>query len=409
MGIKVTRKWLDSIVATELSNDEIGRVLTQAGLELDEMSSLDPGCDGVVVGYVHQIIKHPNADKLSVCTVEIGGGARLNIVCGCSSVKSDIYVAVATVGTLLPSGLKIKKSKLRGEISEGMLCSASEIGLNNASSGIMHLARNSQLGVNIAKHLRLDDTLFDFDVTPNRGDCLSLYGVARELVAFSDAKLKSELESKSYPNESLNFTVNVDAKEEVLIYSCALIKNVNVSNKSPDFVIEYLDKIGVGSINNVVDTANYLMYEQGQPFHAFDADKIAGDLTVRYARANEEVIVLTGEKLTLDTDVLVIADSEKIIAIAGLMGSADSSVDDNTKNILIESAHFSEEAIARSCRRYKLNSDSAYRFERGVDCNRTVLLRDRLVYIIAHELGGDYCGGTVVDNKNAANRFLETL
>jgi len=400
MGIKVTRKWLDSIVDTQLSNDEIGRVLTQAGLELDEMHSLDPGCDGVVVGYVHKAIKHPNADKLSVCEVEVGGASRLNIVCGCKTVKAGIYVAVATVGTLLPNGLKIKKSKLRGEVSEGMLCSASEIGLNSSSAGIMHLAENSKLGEDIAKHLHLDDTMFDFDVTPNRGDCLSLHGVARELVAFSDSRLKPELKTESYQNKDISCAVKVSAPEDVLVYSCAIVKNIDLSAKVDNFIVEYLDKIGVGSVNNVVDIANYLMYEQGQPFHVFDADKVAGDIDVRFANDGEEVTVITGEKLSLDKDALVIADSEKIIAIAGLMGSADSCVDESTKNILVESAHFSETVIAKSCRRYKLNSDSAYRFERGVDSRRTVLLRDRLIELIIANLGGDYSGGLVIDKKD---------
>ena len=391
MGIKITRSWLDSVVDTNLTNAEIGDKLTSCGIEIDEIIDLKPDLSGVVTGYVQSVEQHPNADRLKVCQVAIGDQEVKNIVCGCSSVKAGIHVAVATIGAVLPGNFKIKKSKLRGIESEGMLCSLKELGVSEVSNGIVHLDNVAKLGLDIIKHLNLDDVVFDFDVTPNRGDCLSLKGLARELVAFSDACLKEE---ESYelttPKGTMPFKVNVAAKDAAPIYSGAYLTNVNVLATNTNFVNDILTKLDVAKVVSPVDLANYLMFESGQPFHVFDADLIEGDITVRYAKKNEQVKVLTGACIDLDESVLVIADDKKILAIAGIIGADSVAVSENTKNIFVESAYFKADVVAKACRKYNLTSDSSFRFERGIDYENTIKICDKLVTLLLDSVGGNY-------------------
>ncbi len=391
MGIKITRSWLDSVVGTKLTNTEIGDKLTSCGIEIDEIIDLKPDLSGVVTGYVKSIEQHPNADRLKVCQVAINDHEVKKIVCGCSSVKAGIHVAVATIGAVLPGGFKIKKSKLRGIESEGMLCSLKELGVSEVSNGIVHLGNVTTLGTDIIKHLNLDDVVFDFDVTPNRGDCLSLKGLARELVAFSDSNLKEEeLYELATPTGTMPFKLNVLAKDAVPIYSGAYITNINVVSDNKYFVNDVLTKIDVPGIISPIDLANYLMFESGQPFHVFDADLIDGDITVRYAKKNEQIKVLTGACLELDESVLVIADNTKVLAIAGVIGADSVAVSENTKNIFVESAYFKAEVIANTCRKYNLTSDSSFRFERGIDYANTIKVCDKLVALLLDSVGGKY-------------------
>lgn len=391
MGIKITRSWLDSVVDTKLTNAEIGDKLTSCGIEIDEIIDLKPDLSGVVTGYVQSVEQHPNADKLKVCQVAISDNEIKNIVCGCSSVKAGIHVAVATIGAVLPGGFKIKKSKLRGIESEGMLCSLKELGLSEVSNGIVHLDNVAKLGLDIIKHLNLDDVVFDFDVTPNRGDCLSLKGLARELVAFSDAALKEDTSFElAAPAGTMPFKVNVVAKDAAPIYSGAYLTNINVLAVNKNFVNDILTKIDVACVISPVDLANYLMFESGQPFHVFDADLIEGDITVRYAKKNEQVKVLTGACIDLDESVLVIADDKKVLAIAGVIGAESVAVSESTKNIFVESAYFKAEVVAKACRKYNLTSDSSFRFERGIDYANTVKICDKLVALLLDSVGGNY-------------------
>lgn len=393
MGIQVTRQWLDTVVDTSLTNEAIGATLTQAGLELDTLTSLDPGCTGVLVGYVEAVEPHPNADRLRVCTVNIGAQEPLTIVCGCATVRADMFAAVATIGTTLPGGIRIKKSKLRGVYSQGMLCSGSELGLPGAQSGIVHLAATAVIGQDIVSHLGLDDTVMDFDITPNRGDCLSLHGVARELVAVSETTWKPIATESSLKEVELDSVVAVSVPECVGIYSLSRIDGIQVSAESQQpFIRSILEKIGVGSVNSVVDIVNYMMFREGQPYHVFDADKVQGEITVRMSQAGESIALLQGGTVTLDDETVVIADAEKVLAIAGVMGGASSAVDENTTNILLETAYFTPTSVARTCRRYNLHSDSAYRFERGVDYGRLEGARCSAVLALLEEAGGRYLG-----------------
>jgi phenylalanyl-tRNA synthetase beta chain len=389
MGIKITRSWLDQCVDTNISNQEVGDILTSAGIELDEIIDLKPDVSGVVTGYVKSVSQHPNADRLKVCEVAISDTDVKTIVCGCSTVDAGIHVAVATIGASLPGNFKIKRSKLRGVESEGMLCSMKELGLAAESNGIMHLENVTKLGVDIVSHLNLDDVVFDFDVTPNRGDCLSLRGLARELVAFGDAHNKDIIPVDSInPEGTMPFNVNVIAQNEAPRYFGAYISNINTKAKNPSFVTDILTKIEAGFVATPVDIANYLMFESGQPFHVFDADLIQGDISVRYAKTGEKITTLLGDTLELDESVLVIADSVKILAIAGIIGAENVAVSENTKNIFIESAYFKPEVIAKTCRKYNLSSDSAYRFERGIDYDLAKQMRNKLVSYLQDTVGG---------------------
>jgi len=393
MGIQVTRQWLDTIVDTPLTNEAIGAALTQAGLELDALTSLDPGCDGVVVGYVEAVDPHPNADKLRVCTVNVGEAEPLTIVCGCPTAQAGMFAAVATIGTTLPGGLRIKKSKLRGVHSCGMLCSASELGLPSEQSGILHLSADSIIGQDIAVHLGLDDTVMDFDITPNRGDCLSLHGVARELIAVSTSTWKPDLSVPTLTETVLTLDVDIQVPDSVGAYSLSRIDGVQVATQSKQPLIRsILEKIGVGSVNSIVDVVNYTMFREGQPYHAFDADKVHGKITVRTSTEGESLVLLNGETISLDNDTIIIADAEKVLAIAGVMGGASSAVDEHTTNILLETAYFTPASVAKACRRYNLHSDSAYRFERGVDYGRFDSARACAIHALIQEAGGIYKG-----------------
>lgn len=393
MGIKVTRSWLESIISTTLSNNEIGETLTRAGLELDSLEQLRAGFSGVVTGRLAAVTEHSNADKLSVCSVDVGAAEMLSIVCGCSTVRVGMYVAVAKHGAILPGNFKIKKTKLRGEVSEGMLCSESELALPTTCSGILDLPE-CDLGIDLAAELGLEDTLFDFDVTPNRGDCLSLYGVARELVAFQGASFKVQ-EAMSLGSATVkSVAAVVQDKDACPVYNAYYISGLDATKKLPLKYRVYLDKISISSVNPLVDLANYLMFEQGQPFHIFDADKINGGLVVRYAVVGERIILLNGDDILLHKDTLVIADDDKVVAIAGIMGANNAAVDYGTKNIIVESAFFQPNVIAKTCRRYNLNSDAAYRFERGVDPARATELGNCLVAYILDIFSASFVAST---------------
>ena len=364
--MKFNKKWLDEWIDTGLDAAAIGERLTMAGLELDSITPAAPEFSHVVVAEVVSIAPHPDADKLRVCQVN-NGEQTLQVICGAANAREGMRVALAQVGAELPGGLKIKRAKLRGVESLGMLCAASELGLAEQSEGIMELPADAPVGMDLRAYLDLDDEILEVDLTPNRADCLSVAGIARELGALTGKEV-NELEVSEHPPEiSDSIAVTVKAEDACPRYIGRLIADIDMQAETPLWMSEKLRRCGLRSINPVVDVTNYVMLELGQPMHAFDAEKIAGGIVVRMAKAGERLTLLDEKEVTLDAETLVIADKQKPLALAGIMGGLDSAVTENTKTIVLESAFFRPENIAGKARMYGLHTDSSHRFERGVD------------------------------------------
>ena len=364
--MKFNKSWLDEWIDTGLDAEAIGERLTMAGLELDSITAAAPEFSNVVVGDIESIAPHPDADKLRVCAVN-NGQEVLQVICGAANAREGMRVALAQVGAVLPGGLKIKRAKLRGVESLGMLCSASELGLAEQSEGIMDLPADAPTGKSLREYLDLDDLIFEVDLTPNRADCLCVAGVAHELAALT-GRTVNELEIEEHPPEiAEKISVTVEAGNACPRYIGRLITNINMDAETPLWMSERLRRCGLRSLNPVVDVTNYVMLELGQPMHAFDADKLSGGIVVRMAKKGEQLTLLDEKEITLDAETLVIADEKKPLAMAGIMGGLDSAVSSETKSIILESAFFQPEIISGKARAYGLHTDSSHRFERGVD------------------------------------------
>ncbi len=393
----ISEQWLRDWVRVDLNAQEIADCLTNAGLEVDGVESVAGPVDNVVVGKVLTMDKHPDADRLNCTTVDIGAQV-LNIVCGASNVRPGLMVAVATVGAKLPNGLKIKKAKVRGVESIGMLCSASELGLEENSAGLIELDADAEIGQRVDEYLQLDDNLIDIDLTPNRGDCLSVQGIARELKVLADGSyhpldiepLEATIDDSI--TVELNDTVNCPR------YLGRVIKGINQDTKTPLWMQERLRRSGVRPISPVVDITNYVMIELGQPMHAFDLAKLNDKIVVRQSQAGETITLLDESQVTLDGETLVIADAKAPIAIAGVMGGLDSSIDDDTNDIVLEAAHFTRKSASGKARRYGLHTESSFRFERGVDPQLPPSAIERATELVLQICGGD--AGPVVEQKN---------
>lgn len=387
--MEISEQWLRQWVNTKKSTNELVEQLTLAGLEVDSVKPAAADFSGVVIGEVLECDRHPNADKLSVCTVNVGKEPYLNIVCGASNVRKGLKVAVAQVGAVLPGNFKIKKAKLRDVPSEGMLCASSELGLTEGDSGIMELSLDAPLGQDFRDYLQLDDVIIDIDLTPNRGDCASVMGVAREVSALNQtALLAKEIEAV---DSSIKDTlpVEVQAVKACPRYLGRVIKNINSAATTPIWLSERLRRSGLRPIHPVVDIANYVMLELGQPLHAFDLSKISGGIQVRYAKKAESFTSLDGAELSLSEQDLVIADDAAALALAGVMGGLDSSVTSETKDIFLESAYFEAIGIAKTARLHKLSTDSSYRYERGVDFNLQINAIELFSKLALEVVGGD--------------------
>jgi phenylalanyl-tRNA synthetase beta chain len=370
-----------------------------AGLEVDAIEAVAPEHSGIVVGQIISAEKHPNADKLQVCKVDVGDLSEqpLQIVCGASNARAGIKVACAMVKAVLPGNFKIKKSKLRGELSYGMLCSAKEIGLADSADGIMELAQDAPLGQTINEYFQLDDVSIELGITPNRSDCLSIEGVAREVAVITSCTMTTP-EIKEIKSEiDLSIDIILDAAELCPHYVGRIIKGVNTQASTPLWMSEKLRRSGVRSISPIVDITNYVMLELGQPMHAFDLDKIDSGIIVRKAKQDESLELLDGQTIKLNNDTLVIADHKQALALAGIMGGETSSVTDQTKDILLESAFFVPEKIAGKARSYGLHTDSSHRFERGVSAQlqqRAINRASELIIDIAGGQAGPVCEQT---------------
>jgi phenylalanyl-tRNA synthetase beta chain len=392
--MQFSESWLRTFVNPPLSSEELAHLLTMAGLEVEDMSAVAPAFDNVVVAQVLSRDKHPDADRLSVLMVDVGQGKPLSIVCGAQNVTVGMKAPCALVGAKLP-GIEIKQAKVRGVASFGMMCSAKELGLAEESSGLLELSADAVVGQSIRDHLDLDDHLITLKLTPNRSDCLSLHGIAREVAALTGASLHAMPDASFKQASNRNCNAKVTASAACPRYTGRVIAGVNAKSVTPVWMVRRLERCGLRSISALVDVTNYVLLELGQPLHAFDLAKLHGDIEVRFARDGESLQLLNEQRITLQSDMLVIADSKSPVALAGVMGGADSAVDDTTTDIFLESAYFAPSVIAGKSRRLGFGSDSAYRFERGVDFAATQAALDRATQLILDICGGQ--AGTVTE------------
>jgi phenylalanyl-tRNA synthetase beta chain len=365
--MKITQSWIREFVPVSGAPARWGAQLTLAGLELESVTPAAPPFEQVIVGEVLEATKHPNAEKLSVCVVSTDGANRLQIVCGAPNVRAGLKVAVAMIGAKLPNDVTITRTKLRGIDSEGMLCSARELGLGTEHDGILELPRDLIPGTDVRAALDLDDQTIEVNATPNRGDCMSVFGIARD---YSAATLRKFLTYAAPPvaaGIADSFAVRIEAPEGCPVFAGRVIRGIKAGAKSPLWLQERLRRVGLNSISAVVDVTNYVMMELGQPMHAYDLAKLSKEIVVRWAKPAEEATLLDGKKYSLSADCLIIADAGGPIGLAGVMGGNDKAISDATVDVFLEAAHFAPAAIAGRARRLGLFTDAAQRFERGVD------------------------------------------
>ena len=367
------------------------------GVEVESIKQLGAELEGVVVGSVTSIRPHPNADKLVLCQVDTGETEELQIVCGAPNVREGMLAPVATIGATLPIGLTIKRAKLRGEESHGMLCSEKELGLSEEAAGLMDLPTDIPLGTSFSEALGLDDVVFELEVTPNRPDCLSMIGVAREIRAETGNALKlPQVDFNASETDIQEMTsVTIEAPDLCPRYAARVIQGVKV-DASPEWVQQRLESVGVGVINNIVDITNFVLMEYGQPLHAFDYHKLAENrIVVRRAAAGENITTLDEMARELTPDMLVIADAEKPVALAGIMGGYDSEITETTTDVLLESAYFNPSSIRATAKALGVSTEASYRFERGADPGIVLAALDRAAQLIAELAGGTICEGIV--------------
>ncbi|MEW7122676.1 phenylalanine--tRNA ligase subunit beta [Acinetobacter baumannii] len=397
--MKISENWLRTWVNPAIDSDTLSDQLTMLGLEVDELAPVAKPFTGVVVGEVLTVEQHPDADRLRVTTVNIGSGEPLQIVCGAPNVRAGMKAPVATIGAVLPGDFKIKKGKLRGVESQGMLCGASEIDLEDKIDGLLELPDDAPVGVNIREYLKLDDNVIDISITPNRGDCFSIRGIAREVAVINQLQM-NEPEIKSVDATITDEKKVVISTDGAPRYLGRVIKNVNVKAATPEWMEQALARSGIRTHSILVDVTNYVIMELGQPMHAFDLAKIEGTVHVRQAQPQEKLQLLNDQEVELQEDVMVIADDQKALAIAGIMGGLASSVTDDTTDIFLESAFFAPLAIAGRARRFGLHTDSSQRYERGVDFELPLIAMNRASQLIQELAGGEFGPITVAEKSD---------
>lgn len=386
--MQFSEAWLRELVNPALDTQALVEQITMAGLEVDSVNPAAADFSGVVVGQVVSVIAHPDADKLRICKVEVGENEPLQIVCGASNVREGLKIPAALIGAVLPGDFKIKQSKLRGELSFGMLCSEKELGLAADADGLMELAADAPVGTDIRDYLALNDQMIEVDLTPNRADCLSVEGVAREVALLNDMQfIVPAVEAVAVEHQE-TLSVKVSAPEACPRYLGRLIKGVNPTAETPLWMQERLRRSGLRSLGPVVDVTNYVLLEMGQPLHAFDAAKLSGSIEVRLAHADEPLNLLNDQEIKANTETLVIADADKALALAGVMGGSESAVSDSTKDIFLECAFFNPSFMMGKARHYGLHTDSSHRFERGVDAELQTRAIERATRLIIDIVGG---------------------
>jgi phenylalanyl-tRNA synthetase beta chain len=394
--MKFSESWLRTLVNPPLSGEALSHLLTMAGLEVEAREPVAAMFDKVVVGQVLSKDKHPDADRLNVLSVDVGQNEPLSIVCGAGNVTVGMKAPCALVGAKLP-GIEIKQAKVRGVASYGMMCSEKELGLAEEASGLMVLPEGAPVGQSIREYLELDDSAITLKLTPNRCDCLSLYGIAREVAALTGETLLRLPASAIEADGQSGVKVTVAAPDACPRYTGRIVYGVNARAITPDWMVRRLQRSGLRSISAIVDVTNYVLLELGQPLHAFDLSKLDGGITVRYAQEGEKITLLNDQTIALDADMLVIADEGGAVALAGIMGGGSTAVDDATTDIFLESAFFAPFVITGKSRRLGFGSDSSYRFERGVDFAATKIALDRATELILDICGGQAGGVTEVE------------
>ncbi|MGN0936594.1 phenylalanine--tRNA ligase subunit beta [Acinetobacter amyesii] len=394
--MKISENWLRTWVNPAIDSDTLSDQLTMLGLEVDDLSPAAKPFTGVVVGEVLTVVQHPDADRLRVTTVNIGSGEPLQIVCGAPNVRAGMKAPVATIGAVLPGDFKIKKGKLRGVESQGMLCGASEIDLEDKIDGLLELPADAPVGTNIREYLSLDDHVIDISITPNRGDCFSIRGIAREIGVINQLPVTAPVitEVAATISDEKNVVVSTDGCPR---YLGRVIKNVNTKAPTPEWMERALARAGIRQHSILVDITNYVLMELGQPLHAFDGGKVEGSVRVRQATAAEKLTLLNEQEVELSENVMVIADDQKALAIAGIMGGLSSAVSDDTIEIFLESAFFDQLYIAGRARSFGLHTDASQRYERGVDFELPMTAMHRASQLIADLAGGEFGPITVAE------------
>lgn len=389
--MQFSEAWLKSLVDPKLSTAELAHLLTMAGLEVEAVEPVAPAFSRVVVAEILSAGKHPDADRLQVCEVDVGGQSPLTIVCGAANARAGLKTACALVGATLPGGIEIKQARVRGVESFGMLCSARELGLTADADGILELPAEAPVGTSLRAWLELDDCRITLKLTPNRGDCLSLLGIAREVAALTGANLAYVDCSAVAAQLTDTHPVLIEQESACPLYVGRVIRGIDPAAATPAWMVRRLERSGLRSIHPVVDVTNYVMLELGQPMHGFDLAKLRGPLRVRLAMAGEELTLLNGEVLAPAADTLVIADDSGPLALAGIMGGNGSGVSEATTEVFLEAAHFTPQAVAGRARRYGLSTDSSHRFERGVDPELPRYAMQRASRLL-QEICGGRCG-----------------
>lgn len=387
--MKIVESWLREWVDPDLDSKALEHRLTMLGLEVDGVDVEGSGLDGVVVAEVVAVKQHPDADRLSVCKVNAGGDAMIDVVCGAPNVRAGMKSPLAVPGVTLPNGIKLRKSKIRGVVSNGMLCSAVELGLGEESDGILALAEDAPVGAPLADYLGLPDTVFDLDLTPNRGDCFSVLGVARDIAALTGSPLKAPEFAPVAATIDDILPVEIPLPEGCPSFAGRLIRNVDRTAKSPPWLLERLRRAGLRGISPVVDITNYVMLELGQPLHAYDAAKVRGAIRPRLARQGEKLTLLDEKEVVVNDDTLVIADDSGAIGLAGIMGGLSTAVSDATTDVFFEAAFWPQAFMAGRARSYGMHTDASLRFERGVDFAGQARAVERATQLLLDIAGGE--------------------
>ena len=402
--MKFSQSWLRSFVDAKLEGDEFSHLLTMAGLEVESEEPVAPPFSGVVVGHVQAVDKHPDADRLRVCQVAVGAGEPLLIVCGAPNVTPGMKVPCALPGAELPGSLRIRVSRVRGVDSHGMLCSARELGISEDAAGLLALPADAPTGSDVRQLLDLDDRLLTLKLTPNRADCLSLEGIAREVAALTGQPLRLLEVAPVAASIASARQIVLEAPEACPLYCGRVIADVDATAPTPDWMRRRLERCGLRSISALVDITNYVMLELGQPLHAFDNARLCGAIRARMARPGEQLRLLNEQSITLHDDILLIADDRGPLAMAGIMGGEESGITHETRELFLEAAFFAPSAIAGRARRYAFGSDASHRFERGVDFGGTSRALERATRLIL-----DICGGHAGPLSQATARLPERL
>ncbi len=397
--MKFSEQWLREWVNPSINVQDLADQITMAGLEVDSVEPVAGEFTGVIVAEIISLEKHPDADKLNVCQVN-NGTETIQIVCGAANARVGLKAPLATIGANLPGDFKIKKSKLRGVESFGMLCAEKELAMAESSDGLMELPADATVGMDIREYLQLNDQAIEIELTPNRSDCLSVQGVAREVATLNNCDMTPVNISVQVATIDDVIAVKIEATDACPRYIGRVLRNVNVKAETPLWMQEKLRRSGFRSLGPVVDVTNYVLMELGQPMHAFDLDKLNGGITIRLANADEEVELLDGKKVKAGADTLLIADDKANLALAGIMGGDSSAVSDDTNNVFLECAYFAPDAIAGRARRYGLHTDSSHRFERGVDPALQSNAIERATELLLQIAGGE--AGPVVEETTAA-------